>query len=81
MKNSIRNLGIILGALALSACGSSGDDTADVGDPVIAPTPAPDVYVARVGTLVAGVSDDADPVDVDGIALTLPEDTEPLAVN
>ena len=90
MNISIKKVGIhafcvVLGALALSACGSSGDEsggnTAGAGDPVIAPPPAPDIYVARVGTLVASASDDADPVDVEGIALTLPEDTEPLAVN
>jgi hypothetical protein len=68
----MRKLCIVL-AVVLGACNSGGDGGHGGGD-----MPAPDLFVARVQALAAGSADDADPVELDGIAATTPEDTDPL---
>lgn len=53
----------------LAACGG-GDDN-------VAPVSVPDAFVASVATNAAVAADDTDPVNIDSIAVTLPEDTDP----
>lgn len=73
--------------LALAAC-SGGDDAPFPGT---APTPTPtppvvtppvaavDAFFTRVNNVVGAQPDDAEAIDITAIALTEPEDSEPVA--
>jgi hypothetical protein len=66
---------VIAAAALLAACGGGGgggDDTP--------PAPAADSFVERVVGLTQSLADDSDPIDIDAIVLTLPEDTDPAPV-
>lgn len=72
---------VILAAL-LTACGGGGGDSSAMGTPVPPPAPgtAGDAFTAAMVALVRSAPDDAEPSDVEGTALTRPEDSEPVAV-
>lgn len=74
-------------ALSLAAC-SSGDDAPFPGSappptptpPVVVTPPAPavDAFFTRVNNVVGAQPDDAEAADVATVALTEPEDSEPV---
>jgi hypothetical protein len=69
-------------ALALSACGGSSRFESP---PLQAGPPAPpvsmiDAFFAAVRSLVASSPDDTEPVSIDAVAVTAPEDSEPAPV-
>jgi hypothetical protein len=75
---------LLLGAL-LAACGGSDHDDSVATTPPPPPTsgsgtPATDKFTIQIASLVASASDDAEPAAVDDTAATMPEDTEPQAV-
>ncbi|CAN7224722.1 hypothetical protein [Massilia sp. LjRoot122] len=67
-------------ALLLSACGSSSDNDSAQAPPPVATTPPPPVGDAFFNTISANffaMTDVEEPVQVDAIATTAPENTEP----
>lgn len=73
-------------ALLLTACGSDNDDHEPAPGPAPAPTPAPppvaavDAFFAFVSAQVASLLDTAEPIAIDTVAVTTPENTEPEPV-
>ena len=75
-------------ALLLTACGSDNDDHQPAPGPAPAPTPTPtpppvaavDAFFAFVSAQVAALLDTAEPVAIDAVAVTTPENTEPEAL-
>ena len=73
-------------ALALSACGGSdNDDKPNTPPPPVGGTPPPpaagDSFFAYVMSLVGSLADNTEPVVIDAIVETKPENTEPEPVN
>ena len=71
-------------ALALAACGSDNDTPQN--PPGGGSTPPPpvatgDAFFAYVSALVANLFDNTEPVDIDAVAETKPENTEPEPVS
>ena len=67
-------------ALLLSACGSSSDnDTAQASPPPVAATPPPvgDAFFRTISANFFALTDVEEPVQVEAIAATAPENTEP----
>ena len=66
-------------ATALGACGGAGDGQTGMTttDPTIPSPPVLDAFFAAVQALVGDGSDSAEPVAVDSLAVTMPEDGEP----
>ncbi|MGX4643677.1 hypothetical protein [Massilia sp. SYSU DXS3249] len=73
-------------ALALSACGGDAGDKPPVPQPPanMTPTPPPvasgDSFFAYVASMVSSMLDTNEPVEIDAITETKPEDTEPQPV-
>jgi nitrous oxide reductase accessory protein NosL len=64
-------------AAALAACHQHDDGT--VAAPSASPDPvATDAFISYVSQVVAAQSDTAEPGSTDGVAVTTPDDTEPL---
>ena len=64
----------------LAACGSGNNNNNDVRvdtSPIIAPT---DAFVSAVQTTLAGSPEDTEAPLIDSIAVTSPEDNEPIAI-
>lgn len=74
--------------LLLTACGSDNDDhePAPAPPPAPAPTPTPppvaavDAFFAFVSAQVASLLDTTEPVAIDSVAATAPDNTEPEAL-
>ncbi|MFL6707147.1 MAG: hypothetical protein ACJ8HI_02970 [Massilia sp.] len=68
-------------AAVLAGCGGGGDDG---GTPVAvtpAPQPAtPDNFYALVAGQLTTTSEDKEPINIDALAVTSPEDSEPVAI-
>jgi hypothetical protein len=62
---------MIVAAASLSACGGG---SSFVGQP------APDAFLAEVMRVVA-LDGNTTPIDIDALVATMPENTEPVAVN
>lgn len=84
-----KRLGFIAAALAagvlLTACGDSHDHSeppAPAPAPTPTPTPVPviDSFFAYVSARVASLLDTDEPIDIDAVPVTTPENTEPEAV-
>ena len=84
-----KRLGFATAALAagllLTACGDNHDHSeppAPTPTPTPTPTPVPvvDSFFAYVSALVASTLDSGEPVDIDAVAVTAPDNTEPEAV-
>ena len=70
-------------AVALSACGGSSNIGATGGGAGAggnAQLGTPDAFAAEVLNIVGTTNETADPVAIEGIALTTPEDTYPVAL-
>ena len=69
-------------ATALGACGGAGDGKTDMTttDPTIPSPPLLDAFVTAVQALVGDSSDSAEPVAVDSVAVTMPENGEPTTL-
>ena len=77
-------------ALLLTACGSDNDDHQAAPGPAPAPAPTPtptpppvaavDAFFAFVSAQVASLLDTAEPVAIDSVTATAPDNTEPEAV-
>jgi hypothetical protein len=64
-------------AAALAACHQHDDGT--VASPSASPDPvATDAFISYVSQVVEVQSDTAEPGSTDGVAVTAPDDTEPL---
>ena len=70
----------LLLALALGACGGSGNDDNGNNGGQNANGGASDAFFAQVAALVANSPDTTEPVAIDGIAATSPETIEPAAL-
>jgi hypothetical protein len=70
----MKKLSVLL-TILLSACG--GDD-ASVG--AGAPVPAVDAFVSKMEKEPASASEDTEPISVDAVVATAPENTEPVAL-
>lgn len=72
-------------ALLLGACGHNDHDDNSMAPGSSQTTPPPvstvDAFIAYVQSVVASMSDTAEPVAIDAVAVTTPENTEPVAVN
>ena len=72
-----KRLGFATAALAagllLTACGDNHDHSET-------PVPVVDSFFAYVSALVAPTLDSGEPVDIDAVAVTAPDNTEPEAV-
>lgn len=81
-----KRLGFAAAALAagllLTACGSDNDDRHEPApSPAPAPAPAPvDAFFAFVSARVASLLDSDEPVAIDSVTVTTPDNTEPEAV-
>lgn len=84
-----KRLGFAAAALAaafmLTACGSDNDDRHEPGPapaPAPAPVPAPavDSFFAFVSARVASLLDSDEPVAIDSVTATTPDNAEPEAV-
>jgi hypothetical protein len=66
-------------ALLLSACGGSGGSGGGATPPVVVPPPVTmaDAFYSSVLSLIGASPEDKEPVAIDGVALTAPENTEP----
>lgn len=74
MKHSLSTLTYAMAALALSACGGGSSGlTAPSGT-------SADAFVASVQSFIRTAPNDSEPLTVDKIALTAPENTEPTAI-
>jgi hypothetical protein len=62
---------VLAGLGLLTGCGGRNDN----------PEPAADAFVAGVSAVAAPVTDDSDPVNVDPIAITSPEDADAQALS
>jgi hypothetical protein len=72
-------------ALALGACGGSGgggqtSTTPPTTDPGTPSLPVVDAFFAAVQALIGDSSETAEPVAVDTVAVTMPEDGEPTTL-
>lgn len=74
-------------ALLLSACGSDNDDRHDPAPPPApapgptpAPAPAVDAFFAFVLARVSSLLDTDEPVAIDAVTVTTPDNTEPEAL-
>jgi hypothetical protein len=75
---------IVTAALLLAACGSSDDDKYTSTTPGASqPPPAAyvDTFIAYVQSLIATTSDTSEPVAIDSVPVTAPENTEPVPVS
>jgi hypothetical protein len=79
----MKKLSLICALLLLTACGS---DT-HTSSPAEVPTPPPpppgpvaDAFYTTVKAAVAAMPDDSEAVNIDAIASSTPEDTEPSAL-
>ena len=76
----------VLGLAALvAACSSHDDDRDSHQTPPVAGTPTPtpvatDAFITYVTQVVATQDDTGEPGSTEGVAVTAPEDTEPLPV-
>jgi hypothetical protein len=76
---------MVAAALLLAACGHNDHDDRDMNAPPVAGTPPPptvgvDVFIDFVKSIVASVSETAEPVSIDNVPVTVPENTEPVPV-
>lgn len=70
-------------ALALSACGGSSHTESSPPQPPTSPAPPVsmvDAFFAAVRSLIASSPDDTEPVAIDAVAVTIPENSEPEPV-
>jgi hypothetical protein len=84
-SSRVRNAGLLLAAaLLLTACGSSNDDDkVTVPPPPVGTTPPPvatDTFIQTVMARIASLLDNDEPIVVETIPVTSPEDTEPVPV-
>jgi hypothetical protein len=73
----------LIALVALTACGGSSNHTPAVTmPPEVTPPPMTlvDAFVTAVLALIGDSSDTKEPVSIDAIAVTAPEDSEPVAV-
>jgi hypothetical protein len=71
---------LLSSALLLAACGGSSDrDSAPVAPPTGSPPPvaSTDTFFQIVLARISSLLDNAEPVEIDAIPLTVPETTEP----
>ncbi len=68
---------------ALAACGDSGngDDGAAGGTMPAAAAPASDAFIDKVSSTIGTTSDSAEPVAIDSVSASSPEDSEPSPVS
>jgi hypothetical protein len=80
LKRTVR-LAALLGAGLVAGCGGSGGNS---GMPVVSATPPAPAMVDAFYSLVVGqvstTSEDQEPVAIEALAVTAPEDTEPVAM-
>ncbi|MBB3121388.1 hypothetical protein [Pseudoduganella violacea] len=71
---------ILSAALLLSACGGGGGHggMAAPSDPPAPPVVAADVFLSLVQTRTGASDEESEPVDLDALAATSPEDAEPV---
>lgn len=65
--------------LLLTACGGSGGSGGSVTPPVVVPPPVTmvDAFYSAVLALIGASPEDKEPVAIDSVAVTTPENTEP----
>lgn len=68
----------LIAALLLAGCGG-GDSHAPAPGPT-PPAPTLDAFFAAVSAVVASASDQAEPVSIDTLAATAPEDSDPSSL-
>lgn len=84
--HSFRRPRFALAAAALTAgfllagCGSDNDDDKQTTTPPATTTPAVDAFIAFVKAQVASMLDTTEPVAIDSVTETTPENTEPEPV-
>lgn len=87
-KRGVLIAAALCAALALSACGDAGDRPSSQPQPpagATPPAPTPpvaqnDSFFAYVAGIVANLFDNTEPVAIDAVTETRPEDTEPQPV-
>ena len=67
----------LLCAVLLAGCGGGDSYTATTLPEVPQPPGVEDTFLARVQTMILNTRDDAEPINVDTIVATAPEDQEP----
>jgi hypothetical protein len=75
----------LFAAASLAACGSDSvthnyPDTTPLPTPAPAPVPMIDAFFATVMSMIAASSDATEPVSIDALVTTSPENTEPEPV-
>ena len=70
-------------ALALGGCGGSNSNSTTQVPPPPPPPPPPATtsFTSFVGTVLASTSDTTEPVDVNGVNFTFPDNDNPAAFN
>jgi|GEM_PF-4938889 len=81
MSHKGRRTPLLMLLLLLSACGGGGGDGGGMAPP---PPPGPvgsgDAFTDQVAESAAHSSEDGEPIDIDTLALTQPEDAEPTTL-
>ena len=83
--HSFRRLGfgvaVAAAALVLAACGGGGGDGGNSSTPPTGSTPTPtvtDAFIAFVQARLVAANDTDEPVPIDSVVATSPEDNEPV---